>query len=118
MYCQSNDKCNRNSTAEMRLQCKDSINFSSLYLNNLKIGELLIGYGEPPQAKELKSGKKNPFFENRMDGYLFIITSDMQAIEILTVPNGRYLIQGIAKQLADGQLNDALEQARMIARTI
>jgi len=116
MYYQRTDKCNPNSKAETRLQCNGSINFSSLYFDNLKIGDALIGYGEPPQTKELKGGKQNPFFDNRADGYLFIVSSDLNTIEILIVPNGRYLIQGIAKQLADGQFDDALRQIRDTAK--
>jgi len=125
MYYQRNDKCNKNSTAETRLQCKGSINFSSIYFDNLKIGEMLIGSGEPPQTKELKDSKKgskaNPFFESKNDGYLFILSPDAnlpETIEILIVPNSRNLIQGIAKQLADGQFNEALSQIRNTAKPI
>ena len=120
MYYQRNDKCNPNSKAETRLQCKGSVNFSSVYLDNLKIGEMLIGSGEPPQTRELKDGKKgskpNPFFESKDDGYLFVISPELNTIEIIVVPNGRYLIQGVAKQLADGQFNDALSQMRDTAK--
>ena len=116
MYCQRNDKCNKNSTAETRLQCKGSVNFSSVYLENLKIGETLIGHGEPPQTEHFKNGKQNPFFDSRVDGYLFVIAPDLQTIEIIIVPNGRYLIQGVAKQLADGQFNEALKQMRDTAK--
>jgi len=120
MYYQRNDKCNPNSKAETRLQCKGSINFSSVYFENLKIGETLIGYGEPPQTKELKDSKKgtkpNPFFENKTDGYLFIVAPDLQTIEILVVPNSRFIIQGNAKQLADGQFDEALKQMRETAK--
>jgi len=120
MYYQRNDKCNPNSKAETRLQCKGSINFSSVYLQNMKIGETLIGYGEPPQTRELKDGKKgtkqNPFFESKEDGYLFLIAPDLNTIEIIIVPNGRYLIQGVAKQLEDGQFNEALKQMRETAK--
>jgi hypothetical protein len=128
MFYQRNDKCNPNSTSESRLQCKGDVNFSSVYFEGLKIGETLIGYGDPPQGEMLKpkvdkkSGKKtvrlNPFYGNRADGYLFIITPDMKTIEILIVPNGRYLIQGAAKQLADGQLNEALKLIREAAKAI
>jgi hypothetical protein len=116
MYLQRNDKCNPNSTAETRLQCKDSLNFSSVYLENLKIGETLIGYGEPPQTKDLKGGKVNPFYESRMDGYLFLISADHNTIEILVVPGGRVLIRGYAAKLADGQLNEALNELRRSAK--
>jgi len=116
MYYQRNDKCNKKSTAETRLQCNGSINFSSVYFGCMKIGELLIGYGEPPQAKELKGGKQNPFFENKDDGYIFIVYPDYTTIEILIVPNQRWLIQGIAKRLSDGQFNEALETIRNNAK--
>ena len=116
MYYQRNDKCNPNSKAETRLQCKGSVNFSSVYLQNMKIGETLIGYGEPPQTKELKGSKQNPFYENREYGYLFLIAPDLNTIEIIIVPNGRYLIQGVAKQLEDGQFNEALKQIRDTAK--
>jgi len=118
MYYQRNDKCNPNSKAETRLQCKGSLNFSSIYLQNMKIGETLIGYGEPPQTKELKGGKQNPFFENKADGYLFLVAPDLNTIEILIVPNGRYLIQGVAKQLEDGQFNEALNSMRNTAKQV
>jgi hypothetical protein len=117
MYYQRNEKCNPNSTAETCLQCKGSINFSSVYLENLKIGETLMGYGEPPQAKELKGGKANPFIDNRADGYLFVISPDLNTIEILIVPQGRQLIRGYVAKLADGQLNQALNELRKSAKT-
>jgi hypothetical protein len=116
MFYQRNDKCNPNSRAETRLQCKGSVNFSSVYFENMKIGETLIGYGEPPQTRELKGEKQNPFFDNRADGYLFIVTPDLNTIEILIVPQGRQLIRGYAAKLADGQLNEALNELRKSAK--
>ncbi|MDR0793927.1 MAG: hypothetical protein LBE82_11510 [Chitinophagaceae bacterium] len=122
MYWQNNDVCNPNSKSETRLQCsyKGSVNFSSIYMKQLKIGETLIGYGNPPVTKELKNGKKgtkpNPFYENKEDGYLFLIAPDLQTLEILVVPKAGNIISGIAKQLADGQLNEALQQIRNTAK--
>jgi hypothetical protein len=116
MYYQRNDKCNPNSTAETRLQCKGNINFSSIYFEGLKPGETLIGYGEPPQSKEFKGGKQNPFFDNRADGYLFVVEPGLNTIEILIVPQGRQLIRGYAAELADGQLNEALDELRKSAK--
>jgi hypothetical protein len=117
MYYQRNEKCNPGSKAETRLQCKGSINFSSVYLDNLKIGEMKIGYGEPPQTAKLKGDKKNPFFDNRVDGYLFVVSNDLNMIEILIVPNGRQLIKGYAGMLADGLLNEALNELRKSAKS-
>jgi len=116
MFHQRNDKCNPNSTSETRLQCKGSNNFSSVYLDNLKISETLIGYGEPLQTKTLKNGKPNPFYDSRADGYLFLITPDFNTIEILVIPQGRQLIRGYAQKLSDGQLNEALNELRKLAK--
>lgn len=117
MYYQRNDKCNPNSTAETRLQCKDSLNFSSVYFIDLQAGKTLIGYGEPPQTETLKGGKPNPFYQSRSDGYLFLMPPDFKTIEIFVVPQGRQLIRGYAAQLADGLLNEALNEIRKVAKT-
>lgn len=112
MFMSNPAKSGFKSKTELRLQCKKSINFSGIFLLNVEAGKTLIGYGEPPQTKELKGGKQNPFFDNRADGYLFLIAPDMNTIEILIVPQGRQLIRGWAAKLADGQLNDALNELR------
>jgi hypothetical protein len=98
------------------LQCKDGINFSSVYFESMKTGEMPTGYGEPPQTEELKRGRPNPFFESRTDGCLFILSPDLSTVEILTVPQGRQLIRGYAAQLADGQLNGELNGLRETAQ--
>jgi hypothetical protein len=120
MFCQRNDKCNPKSTSETRLQCKGSINFSSIYFLNLRNGETLIGYGEPPKQRELKAGKgtkPNPFYNNKEDGYLFIVSPDQKTIEILIIPGGRMLIQGYAAKLADGRLNEGINEMRKAAKS-
>ena len=130
MFWQRNEKCNPNSKSETRLQCQlkgyGSLNFSSVYLENMKIGEMLIGYGEPDSKetlskKDKKTGKvkeaHNPFYENRADGYLFIIVPDEKTIEILVVPQGRQLIRGYVQKLADRQLNEALNELRKSAKS-
>jgi len=117
MYYQRNDKCNPNSKVETRLQCKGGVNFSSLYFDDLQEGKTLIASGEPPQAPELKGGKQNPFHHNRADGYLFVITPDMNTIEILIIPQGRLLVRGYAGMLADGRLNEALNELRKLSKS-
>ena len=108
--------------ADVRLQCRDnigkqSVNFSSIYLLDLNT-ENIIAYGNPPSAKTLKTGKQNPFFENREDGFLFLAKKDFSEIEILIVPNGKYIIQGLAKEISDGKMNDILKNLRSHAKPI
>jgi hypothetical protein len=117
LYYQRNDKCNPNSTAETRLQCMGAINFSSVYFVKSKAGEPFIGYGEPPRSKMLKGNKQNPFYDNREDGYLFIISPDMKTIEILVIPQGRLLVCGYAEKLANGLFDEALNELRKSAST-
>ena len=104
--------------ADRRLQAKDSLNFSSVYLLNLNT-EPMVGYGNPNGQKTYSKDKKpNPFYECRTDGYLFIIQPDWKAIEILVITNGLYTIEANAKAFADGQYNEALATLRATAKPI
>ena len=123
MQTPPNRNSNNKSTAEIRLQCscKGTINFSSIFIHNIEHDKQLIGYGEPPYKEYLKDkgGKKpNPFYDNRNDGYLFIISKDFETIEILVIPNGRILLDGYLAKLADGQLDKELEELRKQAKNL
>jgi len=107
-----------------RLQCKDSVNFSSLY-DVGKIEGYNVFIGDPPQKeflkpkKNKKTGKetpqKNPFFNNRNDGYIILANTDFTIIEIFVVSDGRHLIKGIAMKLLDGWYNEAISLIRKTA---
>ena len=105
--------------AERYLQGKDSLNFSSVYLLQHPDPESpFIGYGNPDRSKTFsKNHKPNPFYDNRDDGFLFLIAPDWKTVEILVVTNGYNTIQGNAKGLADGVYNEALETMRAAAKT-
>jgi hypothetical protein len=116
-----------NRRAGYSLQCSSppapikSVNFSSIFILEAQNNDFIIAYGEPPQGKLLKPAKgkdgkpiqrQNPFFENANDGYLFLISLDYTTIEILVIPDGRYLIKSYAIMLIDGKLSGALETIR------
>jgi hypothetical protein len=114
--------------ADVWLQSKE-MNFSSIYRLDLDT-ENIVGYGNPADAKLFKpkriKGKDgkikvveraNPFFENRGDGFLFIINPDYSVIEIIIVPNGKYHIQSIAKKYADGKMDEELNTLRKAAQS-
>ena len=104
--------------ADRFLQGKGSFNFSSVYLLNLNT-EQLIGFGNPNGNKTYsKEHKPNPFFATKTDGYLFVVTPDWKAIEILVISGGLYTIEANAKALADGEYNEALATLRAAAKPI
>jgi hypothetical protein len=112
--------------AERYLQGKDSTNVSSLFIANMG-AENIVAFGNPPQAPELtpkkdKSGKliqrPNPFFNNKNDGYLFLIKSDWSVIEMLIIPNGFHNIQTSAKRLAEGVYDATLQTMRTTSTPI
>lgn len=106
--------------ADKFLGARGSLNFSSIYmLDSIPDSEgYLIGYGNPYRLQTHgKDKKQNPFYDNRDDGYLFLIEQDWQTIEILVIPNGCNTILGNAMALQDGKYNDALEMMRATANT-
>ncbi|MDR3706386.1 MAG: hypothetical protein P4L28_10820 [Paludibacteraceae bacterium] len=113
-----------NSTDQRRagyfLMGEKSINFSSLFIQNLDTQDKgkLYGFGEPNGNKTLKSGEPNPMLSFANDAYLFITSPDFTEIEILIITNGRYLIQGYLKKLANGEYNTALQAMREQAKPI
>lgn len=105
--------------ADRFLQAAKSFNFSSVYLLDEQTADgHLIGYGNPNGQKTYGKGKiPNPFWECRNDGFLFIISPDWKNIELLVMPNGKFTILGLAKALADGQFDEALDTIRATAKT-
>ena len=105
--------------ADRFLMCKNSLNFSSVYLLDSTPNDgSLIGYGNPNRAKTYSKDKKpNPFLEVKDDGFIFLIAPDWQTIETLIIPNGYNTILGNAKALADGVYNEAFGLMRATAKT-
>jgi len=90
------------------------LNFSSIYINDLDCPE--IGYGYPNANRLLKNGSKNPLFEFRNDGYLFILNKDYSEIEVLIILDGRNLISSYYQKLIDGGFDDEVRQLRQQAK--
>lgn len=107
--------------ADRFLMGKNSLNFSSIYLLDSSIQTnrgCFVGYGNPNRSRTYsKENRPNPFFECKNDGFIFLITPDWKAIEILVIPDGYNTILGNAKALADGVYNEALETMRATAKT-
>jgi hypothetical protein len=108
----------------MRLQAKDSLNFTGLkeYFVNGQLSGYAYGY---PLADKTYSGKEkeNPFYDYRDDGYLFIIHQDKNAntspeqirptvIELIVLEGAKVLISSYCKQLMMGGFDEAIKSLR------
>ena len=92
----------------------NGLNFSSIYIDDTDFPE--IGYGYPNANRLLSKGSKNPLFEFRNDGYLFLINKDYSEIELLIIPDGRNLISSYYQKLIDGGFDDELKNLRQQAK--
>lgn len=114
----------------MRLQAKNSLNFTGLkdYFVDGKLSGFAYGY---PLADEYYSSKKieNPFYQYRNDGFLFIIHQDQTAatapelirpvfIELIVLDGAKVLIPSYCKQLMMGGFDEAVNQLRKQAKDL
>lgn len=114
----------------MRLQAKDSLNFTGLkdYFTDGKLSGYAYGY---PSTEKTYSSKnlKNPFYEYREDGFLFIIHQDKTAkttpdqirpsfIELIVLDGAKVLISSYCKQLMMGGFDEAIKQLREQAKSL
>lgn len=105
----------------MRLQAKNSLNFTGLkdYFENGKLSGFAYGY---PLDKETysKDNKPNPFYEYRNDGYLFLVHQDPNTpnsiiptcIELIVLEGAKVLISSYCKQLVMGGFNEDIKALR------
>ena len=111
----------KSSTPPMRLQAKNSLNFTGLkdYWIEGEISGLVYGYpmDKPTYSKD---EKPNPFYQYKDDGFLFIIHSDEKdpnnstpaCIELVVLEGAKVLISAYCKMLAMGGFDEVLEQLR------
>lgn len=105
----------------MRLQAKNSLNFTGLkeYFQDGKLSGYAYGYplDKPTYSKDEKT---NPFFDYKQDGFLFLIEQDEKdptnltptAIELIVLDGAKVLIGAYCKQLVMGGFDEALQALR------
>ncbi|MBR1593202.1 MAG: hypothetical protein IJ659_00315 [Alloprevotella sp.] len=105
----------------MRLQAKNSLNFTGLkdYFQDGKLSGFAYGYPLNKQTYS-KDEKPNPFFEYKQDGFLFLIEQDEKdptnltptSIELVVLEGAKVLISAYCKQLVMGGFDEALQALR------
>lgn len=105
----------------MRLQAKNSLNFTGLkdYFQDGKLSGFAYGYplDKPTYSKDEKA---NPFFDYKQDGFLFLIEQDEKdptnltptSIELFVLEGAKVLISAYCKQLVMGGFDEALQALR------
>lgn len=114
----------KSSTPPMRLQAKNSLNFTGLkdFWIEGKLSGFAYGYpmDKPTYSKD---EKPNPFYEYKGDGYLFRVYQDEKeptnltptCIELVVLEGAKVLISAYCKQLKMGGFDEALEALRQQA---
>ena len=132
MYLQvSKDSGSKKDNAPaMRLQAKNSLNFTGLkdlFVNGRPSG---FAYGYPSAEKTYsKKEKPNPFFDYKEDGFLFIVHQDQTAatepkkikpscIELIVLEGAKVLIASYCKMLQMGGFDEALAALRKQAKRV
>lgn len=114
----------------MKLQAKNSLNFTGLkdYFVNGRLSGFAYGY--PNRAKTYsKKQKPNPFFAYKDDGFLFIVHQDQTAatepekikpscIELIVLEGAKVLISSYCKMLQMGGFDEALAALRKQAKRV
>lgn len=105
----------------MRLQAKNSLNFTGLkdYFKDGKLSGFAYGYPLDKQTYS-KDEKANPFFDYKQDGFLFLIEQDEKdptnltptSIELVVLDGAKVLISAYCKQLVMGGFDEALQALR------
>lgn len=110
-----------NNAPPMKLQAKNSLNFTGLkdYFQDGKLSGFAYGYplDKPTYSKDEKA---NPFFDYKQDGFLFLIEQDEKdptnltptSIELVVLEGARVLISAYCKQLVMGGFDEALQALR------
>lgn len=112
----------KSSTPPMRLQAKNSLNFTGL--KDYWIEGCLSGfaYGYPfDKPTYSKDEKPNPFYEYKDDGFLFKIDQDDSnptptGFELVVLEGAKVLVSTFCKMLAMGGFDDALAALRKQAQ--
>lgn len=120
----------KDSATAMKLQAKNSLNFTGLkdYFVNGRLSGFAYGY--PLAAKTYSSKQKpNPFFEYKDDGFMFLVHQDKTAttepekvkpscIELVVLEGAKVLISSYCKQLMMGGFDEAIKSLREQAKQV
>lgn len=92
---------------------QSSLNLTSLYMEDF---DNPLAYGYPNASQKLSNGSQNPLYDFRSDGYLFILSDDMEQVELIVLPDQRNMISSWYQLLIDGELDEDISRLRQNAK--
>jgi hypothetical protein len=113
--CKSFVNANHKRVTEWSLT-NNSINLSSIYIDDLEHPNLAYGYPNPNRYIGRGKAKENPLYPFRNDAYLFILNQDISVLDILIIPDGRNHINTYYQLLIDGNLDDEITELKRQAK--
>ena len=93
---------------------QSSLNLTSLYIEDFSNPQFAFGY--PNASQKLSNGSENPLYGFRSDGYLFILSDDLEQVELIVLPDQRNLISSWYQLLIDGELEEDINRLRQNAK--
>ena len=113
MYLFESDKlikANEKRISEFVLKGVNSLNFTSLYFEDITSPNLCYGY--PNGNPLLSNGINNPLFTFRQDLYLIIFKEDFTEFEVLVYHNQKGFASDYLQNLVSGELDENLSELR------
>lgn len=105
--------------AQMRpRECKGSFNLSGLRLMQDTEVNQWVCSGEPSTEIKLKTGDFNPLYDERNDGFIFVLDKDLQWLELWVIADQRLLIDGYRKAFELGTYDTALTRIRTTSKDV
>lgn len=98
--------------------CAKTFNLSGLRLMMGDEANVWTCSGEPSQREVLRTGDKNPLFEERNDGFVFVVSNKFEYVEIFVLMDGRPLIDAYRKAVALGKYKCELDLMRHSASKV
>ena len=98
--------------------CKKCFNLSGLRLMFGDEAQAWTCSGEPSQKEVLRTGDKNPLFEERNDGFIFVVGRQFDYVELYVVADGRPFVDAYRKAVALGKYDSELNLMRETATRV
>lgn len=98
--------------------CLKTFNLSGLRLMMGDEANMWTCSGEPSQQEILRTGDKNPLFEERNDGFVFVVDKNFGYIEVFVLSDGRPLVDAYRKAVALGKYKCELDLMRQTASKV